>query len=130
MPCPAGWRADGVGAQAQRLREPLWCRPIPPEGFGASGQPGDAGLTAPLFLALPEDLQLIGLRPSEISGTVILTVQNLGPCRRRLPLPPGWRLLERLDGLDRPLPDGARDPLVLAPWQLGFWRLAAADQSS
>jgi alpha-mannosidase len=130
MPCPAGWRADGVGAQAQRLREPLWCRPIPPEGFGASGQPGDAGLTAPLFLALPEDLQLIGLRPSEISGTVILTVQNLGPCRRRLPLPPGWRLLERLDGLDRHLPDGARDPLVLAPWQLGFWRLAAADQSS
>jgi alpha-mannosidase len=76
------------------------------------------------------DLQLVGLRPSEIPGTVILTVQNLGPRRRRLPLSPGWRLLERLDGLDRPLPERGGDPLALAPWQLGFWRLAVGDQSS
>jgi alpha-mannosidase len=130
MPCPAGWRADGVGPQAQRLREPLWCRPVHGEGLGELRQLGEAGPTAPLFPPLPDDLQLIGLRAAELPGTVILTVQNLGPSRRRLLLPPGWRLLERLDGLDRPLQDDGRDPLALAPWQLGFWRLAAADQSS
>jgi hypothetical protein len=56
---------------------------------------------------------------------VLLSVQNLGPRRRRLPVPPGWRLLARVDGLERPLPGGDRDPLALAPWQLGFWHLVA-----
>jgi alpha-mannosidase len=130
MPCPAGWRADGVGPQAQRLREPLWCRPLPAAGPSESAWPGEAEPLAPLVAPLPVDLQLVGLRPSEIPGTVILTVLNLGPRRRHLPLSPGWRLLERLDGLDRPLPERGGDPLALAPWQLGFWRLAIGDQSS
>jgi alpha-mannosidase len=138
MPCPAGWRADGVVSQAQRLRQPLWLRPArgTAEPPGAAVAP--AGGTAPLLPPLPEDLQLIGLRearpPSAAAGspaaggtarTVLLSVQNLGPRRRRLPVPPGWRLLARVDGLERPLPGGDRDPLALAPWQLGFWHLVA-----
>ncbi len=135
MPCPAGWRVDGVGSQAQRLREPLWLRPA------ATAHPagGRAGGAAPLLPALPDDLQLIGLRSRAERGeadgrTALLTVQNLGPRRRRLTLPPGWRLLARVDGLDRPRADRpsepGSDPLAIGPWQIGFWRLAGVDQSS
>ena len=28
MACPSGWRGGAVPAQAQRFREPLWCRPL------------------------------------------------------------------------------------------------------
>ena len=38
-----------------------------------------------------------------------LTVQNLSPLRQRLDLGPGWQLLGRIDGLDRPL-SHAPDP--------------------
>jgi alpha-mannosidase len=88
---------------------------------------------------LPDDLQLIGLRSRAERGeadgrTALLTVQNLGPRRRRLTLPPGWRLLARVDGLDRPRADRpsepGSDPLAIGPWQIGFWRLAGVDQSS
>jgi hypothetical protein len=80
-------------------------------------------------------------------------VQNLGPRRRRLELPPRWRLLARVDGLGTPLvasqgvsrwavsrwavsqqedvqQRGVADPLLVGPWQLAFWRLLAPDQSS
>jgi alpha-mannosidase len=124
MPCPRGWRADGVVAAAQRLREPLWCRPQ------ASPSPidGVADL-APLLPALPDDLELISLRADGRDGeprAVQMAVQNLGPCRRRLAAPPGWRLLERVDGLGRALDS---HDLCLRPWQLGFWRLAPTDHA-
>jgi alpha-mannosidase len=145
MPCPAGWRADGVVPQAQRLREPLWARPERPGPAGASSAEGVApegfGTSLSLLPPLPDDLQLVGLRrcrgenegESDSAGrraTVILTVQNLGPCRRQLALPAGWRLVGRVDGLERPLAICGGDPLALGPWQLGFWRLAREDQSS
>jgi alpha-mannosidase len=128
MPTPAGWRRTGVPDQARRLREPLWCRPVedPPVGW----QP---------LPPLPPDLQLVDLRRAgDASDAVILVVQNLGPCRRRLELPTSWRVLERIQQLDRhrsaptASSDGtdsggvgpaADDPLLLLPWQIGIWRL-------
>ncbi len=53
---------------------------------------------------------------------LVLSVQNEGPCRRRLELDANWQVLERLDGLDRPWDSGG-DHLVLGPWQLAFWRI-------
>ncbi|MFN5220472.1 MAG: hypothetical protein ACK5FE_06135, partial [Cyanobacteriota bacterium] len=46
-------------------------------------------------------------------------------CRRRLELGRRWQFVERLDGLDQPLPQlpDSSDPLVLGPWGIGFWRL-------
>ena len=132
MPCPSGWRTDGVAAAAQRLREPLWCRPIDDMTI--------EGGAHPLLPALPDDLELISLRADPRDGeprAIQVALQNLGPRRRRWPVPPGWRLLERVDGLGRPLELGAEwsawergDALTLRPWQLGFWRLAPEDQSS
>ncbi len=142
MPCPRGWRTDGVAAAAQRLREPLWCRPIedmPPEDIHPGDMPPDGG-AHPLLPALPDDLELISLRADPRDGeprAIQVALQNLGPRRRRWPVPPGWLLLERVDGLGRPLELGAEgsareggDGLTLRPWQLGFWRLAPADQSA
>jgi alpha-mannosidase len=141
MPCPRGWRVDAVPAQVQRLREPLWCRPAEAgwaEAGAAAGGAAEAGAAAPrrLLPPLPEDLQLIGLRaerePDSEPGLRIarLSLQNLGPCRRRFTPPPGWRLLSRTDGLGVPLEPAGDNPLELAPWQLGFWRLSLPDQSS
>ena len=123
MPCPRGWRADGVVAAAQRLREPLWCRPQ-----ASPSQTDGVAELAPLLPALADDLELISLRADARDGeprAVQMAVQNLGPCRRQLAVPPGWRLLERVDGLGRPLDSHG---LSLRPWQLGFWRLAPTDQ--
>jgi alpha-mannosidase len=53
---------------------------------------------------------------------LVLSVQNEGPCRRRLELGAAWQVLERLDGLDRPW-SGAGDNLLVRPWQLAFWRI-------
>jgi alpha-mannosidase len=114
MACPAGWRAAAVPLQARRLREPMWCHP-------AAGE-APAGWI-PLS-PLGDDLALVGLRPAgEGSGDAILSVQNEGPCRRRLEPGPHWRLVERLDGLDGSLGGSGID--VLGPWQLGFWRIRA-----
>jgi alpha-mannosidase len=140
LPCLAGWRPAQVGQQARRLREPLWVRPA---GLADAGAPAGSGW--PGFPALGEDLRLVGLRlaapgpgdtqaergtRSAEEGSVggadlVLSVQNEGPCRRRLTLPPPWLVLERLDGLGQFLPPGDRQPdlLDLAPWQLAFWRL-------
>ncbi|WP_216902075.1 glycoside hydrolase family 38 C-terminal domain-containing protein [Synechococcus sp. CCY 9618] len=132
LPCPGGWRAAGAPQQAIRLREPLWCRPA-----GGAG-PG-AGASDTLFPSLGEDLQLVALRPlqegSAVAGSaeVLLSVQNLGPCRRRLAPGPDWVALSRCDGLGEDLGKGElSDLLVLGPWQLGHWRLGRRipDQSS
>jgi alpha-mannosidase len=128
LPCPRGWRAAAAAQQAIRLREPLWCRPgvgLRPEASGGET----------LFPSLGEDLQLVALRPLEPGnggagaggaggGEVLLSVQNLGPCRRRLATGPDWEPVSRCDGLERVLgTDGVSDPLALGPWQLGHWRL-------
>ncbi len=148
MPAPGGWRQARVPEQARRLREPLWLHPAPlrPGQSQERDWPG--------FPTLEEDLRLVGLRPAEpLEGgqaptseaspvarvaeaddggnrkrELILTVQNEGPCRRRLNLPAPWRVLQRVDGLEQPLPQGhGADPLAIGPWQLGFWRIEGAD---
>jgi alpha-mannosidase len=124
LPCPGGWRAAAAPQQAVRLREPLWCRPC--DGGAPAGS---------LFPALEQDLQLVALARAESGLSAAgsggegaeelrLSVQNLGPCRRRLTLGGDWQLLARCDGLGGPLgTQGLSDPLALNPWQLGHWRL-------
>ncbi len=125
LPCPGGWRAAAAPQQAIRLREPLWCRPV---AAGASG--GSAAPAETFFPVLGDDLQLVALGPlpveadQEGGGEVLLSVQNLGPCRRHLSTGPDWAVLERCDGLGQRLAaNGAGDPLQLGPWQLGHWKL-------
>ncbi|MEB3271744.1 MAG: glycoside hydrolase family 38 C-terminal domain-containing protein [Synechococcus sp.] len=94
---------------------------------------GPGGAAAWIALpALAPDLRLVGLRLAgdrdDEGSELILSLQNEGPCRRWLQLPPPWRVLERLDGLDRPLQPAARDPLRLDPWQLAFWRLGRGQE--
>jgi alpha-mannosidase len=113
LPCPGGWRADGVPALAQAFREPLWLRPVEPSQRSARQ------LTLP---ALPAGVQLVGLRHLG-DGTAALALANHTPCRQALDLGPAWRPLCRLDGLDQPLPAEAGPWLLLGPWQLGFWRI-------
>jgi alpha-mannosidase len=114
LPSPGGWRAAAVPAQARRLREPLWTRPLtaPPHRDG------------PLLPALAADLELVQLRPfPDRPGQLLLTLQNNGPCRRRLDLGASWQLRERLDGLGQALQPQPEDPAALGPWQLGCWRV-------
>ena len=118
VPCPQGWCRAALPQEAVRFREPLWRRPL-------------VGV-APLPAGLPDlgpHLQLLGLRPcSQRSGAAVLSVQNLSPLRQGLTLGPAWRLLERLDGLGRPL-DPQDQSSVLAPWATGFWRLVPVQSS-
>jgi alpha-mannosidase len=148
LPAPGGWRRAAVPEQARRLREPLWlhpasepttpCEPSSVAAPATTPTPGaSAGSAWPGFPALEQDLRLVGLRPAgpmagaevkhqpaEAPGGLILTVLNESPCRRRLALPAPWRVLDRLDGLDQPLPDtDGADPLVIRPWQLTCWRI-------
>jgi len=88
----------------------------------------EPGAAATPYEPVPEDgLAVDGREEGCASGAaqgLILTVQNEGPCRRRLVLPPAWRVVERLNGLDQPLPLGeGADPLVIRPWQLCCWRI-------
>ena len=124
MPASRGWRLDAVPAQARRLREPLWCRPVAPQS--AAGE-GWAALPA-----LEPDLALVGCREAgDGSGDRLVAVQNEGPCRRRVDPGPAWDLLARVDGLDTPLNGSAAGvDAALAPWQLGFWRMRRRPQSS
>jgi alpha-mannosidase len=116
LPCPEGWRTAQTPRQARRLREPLWCHPVAETAKGWS------------WPALADDLTLVALRRADDgSERVLLAVQNEGPCRRRVTVPPGWRLGARLDGLGAPLPSQppAEERDQLAPWQLGFWWVEA-----
>ena len=122
MPCPEGWRAAQVPTQARRLREPLWCHPVIPA----------VGSEAWSWPALDDDLVLVELAELPASGSASrslrLSVHNEGPCRRRVTVPAGWRLAQRLDGLGDPL-DPQPSPeaqACLHPWQLGFWRVERA----
>ena len=86
-----------------------------------------AAAPRPALPFLGEGLLLLGCRPSGATATVVLTVQNCSPCRRRLELGPNWQLLQRLDGLERPLPLDqlpGGDPCLLLPWSIGFWRFS------
>jgi alpha-mannosidase len=126
MPCREGWRQAGVPAEAIRLREPLWWSPAP-----AIPAPPAAATEEPLpgLPPLEPDLQLIALAPDPEPGVVRLSVQNLGPCRRRLDPGAAWRLLERLDGLFGNALDGyesaglAESVDRIDPWALAFWRM-------
>ncbi len=120
LPCAAGWRADGVPAQAQAFREPLWLRPA------AASQPPPE-LTFP---PLPVGVEMVGLRHLG-DGTAALALANHTPCRQEVDLGPAWQLLARLDGLDQPIwaePIGpaAGPRLRLGPWRLEFWRIRPA----
>ena len=114
--------------------------PAMPPLASSAGSAAFSGACWPGFPQLGADLRLLGLRaagpmvgaeplavPEQTTDkhpTLILTVQNEGPCRRRLELPAPWRVLQQLDGLDQPLapePDG--DPLAIRPWQLCSWRI-------
>jgi alpha-mannosidase len=126
MPATAGWRASAVPQQACRFREPLWLRP--------RARPG----SLPALAALPSqepDVQVVGLQqaPGE-GGESVLSVQNLGPCRRRLRLGDHGEVVRQLDGLHEPLapphmgragapPDEKGPEPVLAPWSLTFWQV-------
>ena len=123
QPYSGSWSSAQIPAEALRLREPIWRRPVAASGLaGARGE----------LPALPPGLVMISLRPSGVGAW--LAVQNLSPVRRYLDLGPRWRLRERTDGLERPLePQPEAGTLgQLRPWELGFWRLEsqAAPQSS
>jgi alpha-mannosidase len=116
LPCPGGWRADGVLEQAQAFREPLWLRPAMP------APPPARALTLP---PLPGGVQMVGLRGLG-DGTAALALANHTPCRQQVDLGPAWQLLARLDGLDQPLGPACGSGLRLTPWQLAFWRIRPA----
>ncbi|MEB3185627.1 MAG: glycoside hydrolase family 38 C-terminal domain-containing protein [Cyanobacteriota bacterium] len=116
MPYQDSWSRAQVPAEALRLREPLWRRPV---------RRSLAGVERPGLPPLQPGLVLVGGR---VTGAgAVLTVQNLTPRRRRLDPGPCWRLAERLDGLDQPLlpQPVAADLAALGPWELGCWRLEA-----
>jgi alpha-mannosidase len=125
LPCPAGWCAADVPAQATAFREPLWLRPVTVQAGPAGGQ---------ALPPLPPGLQLISLRPrTEDPGEIQnraqneaeITVQNLTPARQRLDLGPHWQLVAKLAGggaVTHACRDGGADePGRVAPWQLARW---------
>ncbi|MFN9622043.1 MAG: alpha-mannosidase, partial [Cyanobacteriota bacterium] len=126
MPATAGWRASAVAQHACRFREPLWLRPRP--------RPGSQPTMATLPSQEP-DVQVVGLQAAPGGGgRSVLSVQNLGPCRRRLRLGVRGEVARQLAGLHDPLdppdagmdggwPEGNRPEAVLAPWSLTFWEV-------
>ncbi|MEB3301683.1 MAG: glycoside hydrolase family 38 C-terminal domain-containing protein [Cyanobacteriota bacterium] len=126
MPAGAGWRHAAVPQQACRFREPLWLRP-----WSVSGP----SLERAEFPSQEPDVQVVGLqRLGEGSAEVIVTLQNLGPSRRRLRLGHCWELVGQLDGLlqavNSVLPSESEESLggglnqgALSPWSITFWRL-------
>ncbi|MFN7677988.1 MAG: alpha-mannosidase [Cyanobacteriota bacterium] len=132
LPAVGGWRASAVPHEACRFREPLWLRPQSFPGPDAE----------PMLPSQEADVQVVGLeRLAGQPGEVVLTVHNLGPCRRRLVVGPDWRVLGPLDGLHNPLAGGTGQPdgdgggdaievgnqeqttAALPPWSLSFWHL-------
>lgn len=131
MPAPGGWRAAAVPQQACRFREPLWIRPW--------ARPGSAA-ALPTLPSQEPDVQVVGLQRATADGQeIVLTVQNLGPCRRRLRLSDRWQVVRQLDGLHQALDDlpdaegGEPGPVdesgALHPWSLTFWRLRLRNAS-
>ena len=113
MPAERGWRGAAVPQQACRFREPLW--------MGPTGGPEAITEALSGFPSQEADVQVLGLQPFAAGSTdVILTVQNLGPARRRLRLGDGWDMVCQLNGLHEALPSANSE---LSPWSLGFWRL-------
>jgi len=130
MPAMAGWRAAAVPQQACRFREPLWLRPGTRTGSAAA---------MPILPSQEPDVQVVGLqRAAGNAGESLLTVQNLGPCRRRLRLGRHGQVVGQLDGLHQPMTslndgngqasggEGQESEPVLAPWSLTFWRVRLA----
>ena len=114
MPYRGSWSAAGVPTAALRLREPLWRRP---------GAAATAGTTVRGLAPLAPGLVLVGCRHSP-TGPVV-AVHNLSPSRQWLDLGPHWRMLRRLDGMDRPLACPPETAIgLMRPWELGFWQLA------
>ncbi len=124
MPASGGWRAAAVPQQASRFREPLWIRP--------GGHP-DAMATVATLPSQEPDVRVVALQAARgTRGESLLTVHNLGPCRRRLRLGERGLVVARVDGLHDALSDsveGAQggqsegvEP-VLPPWSLTFWRV-------
>jgi alpha-mannosidase len=132
LPCAPGWCAAGVPEQAVAFREPVWLRPV----TGAPDQDSAAEALAALP-PLPRGLQLIGLRRDPAASTaesLVISVQNLTPARRRLDLGDLWELRERLDGLGEPCAEqpgaglATAGPAELGPWQLASWRISRRDR--
>ena len=63
------------------------------------------------------------------AGASDAPIPALSPLRQRLDLGPGWQLLGRIDGFDRPLTpaaddlDGRAEAAVVRPWQLASYRI-------
>ncbi|WP_254979592.1 glycoside hydrolase family 38 C-terminal domain-containing protein [Cyanobium sp. ATX 6A2] len=138
LPCAPGWRAAAVPEQALAFREP----PLLYRGGQATPEAGAVAARVALP-ALPPGVQLMGLRTLEPEGAVI-SLLNTSPCRLAVNLGCGWRIEARLDGMDESLaakggPLAAKEEqrawadqrpstLLLKPWELGFWRIAPADE--
>ncbi|MFN9643967.1 MAG: alpha-mannosidase [Cyanobacteriota bacterium] len=134
LPATAGWRASAVPQQACRFREPLWLRP--------QARPGFPSALASLPSQEP-DVLVVGLQRAPGEGDEsVLSVQNLGPCRRWLRLGDRGQVVRQLEGLHDPLAptnsggDGAilggeQRGVLLPPWSLTFWqvRLGVAVQA-
>ena len=134
LPVVKGWRSSAVPQQACRFREPVWLRP--------RAKPG-AAAALPALPSQEPDVQVVGFqRVAADSAAGLLTVQNLGPCRRRLRLGDHWRLVAQCDGLHQKLaaklpgdgdgPEEQTDRIadVLEPWSLTFWSVRLTPQSS
>ncbi|MEB3334124.1 MAG: glycoside hydrolase family 38 C-terminal domain-containing protein [Cyanobacteriota bacterium] len=123
LPAPGGWRTSAVPQQACRFREPLWIRP---GSLMTSARPW------PTLPSQEPDVQVIGMqRLAEGTSDVVLTLHNLGPCRRRLRLTDPWTVVQELDGLHHPVQRVDREISraflgELAPWSLSFWRLGVS----
>lgn len=143
---PARPQAATVGESSAAAHQALAPAAVTPVATPEAATPPTAGVWQG-FPALGADLRLVGLRvggplpgaePLAAMGlrpggqpALLLSVQNEGPCRRRLELPLPWRVLQRVDGLDQPMAlEPGTDPLAIRPWQLCCWRIERGSDAS